>query len=189
MWVGHDNVTRPIVVLDDEHHQVQVFATGPEPPSNQGEGGGSIYRKTAPYSALNFADGDGQPVMRRPQAPLINDVTSTKQPVSSATGLVVVASADTTRTYWHLYDALGGGYRPFTSANRFADQQARDFLGLVGASASVKDQVKLLFAAGRSASDVIVGNVFLNSANSAGNRQRHRRPPRPAVLRLLPPIP
>ena len=188
VWVGHDDVTRPIVVLDDEHRQVQVFATGPEAPSTQGEGGGSIYRKTAPYSALNFADGDGQPVLRRPQAPCINDVAGTKQPVSSATGLVVVASADTTRTYWHLYAgwAVATVLSPPPTAS--PTNRLRDFLGSTGASASVKDQVKAPVRRRSAAGDVIVGNVFLDSPNDAGTATAPA-PASPGSTSPTPPIP
>jgi hypothetical protein len=36
----------------------------------------------------------------------INNTTSTKQNLSSATGLMVLASNDRTKRYWHLYASL-----------------------------------------------------------------------------------
>ena len=39
----------------------------------------------------------------------INNVTSGKGNVTSATGLLVLASNQTTQRYWHHYKALGGG--------------------------------------------------------------------------------
>ena len=39
----------------------------------------------------------------------INNATSTKQNVSSASGLLVLASNQSTNRYWHHFDPLGGG--------------------------------------------------------------------------------
>lgn len=99
--IGTDNHTRPIVVVDREHAQVQLFATS-------GQSGGSIYRKTAPLSAIVFPTGKGTAVLTDADNPDINNPTSTKQSVDSTTGLVVLATNDTTRRYWTHYDPLGG---------------------------------------------------------------------------------
>ena len=37
----------------------------------------------------------------------MNDVTSTKQSLSAATGMLVMAANTTTRTYWHALLPLG----------------------------------------------------------------------------------
>ena len=42
----------------------------------------------------------------------INNATSTKQNVSSASGLLVLASNQSTMRYWHHFDPLGGGGGP-----------------------------------------------------------------------------
>ena len=99
--IGSDNHTRPIVVVDREHSQVQVFATS-------GQSGGSIYRKTAPLSNISFPTGKGTPVLTDADRNDINNATSTKQAVDGTTGLVVLATNDSTRRYWTHYDSLGG---------------------------------------------------------------------------------
>jgi len=103
--LGSDNHTRPIVVIDRGRSEAQMFATS-------GQSGGSIYRKTAPLSSLNFAPGKGTAVLTDADSADINNATSTKQAVDSTTGLVVLATNDTTRRYWTHYDPLGGSQPP-----------------------------------------------------------------------------
>lgn len=103
--LGSDNHTRPIVVIDRGHGEAQMFATS-------GQSGGSIYRKTAPLSNLTFAPGKGTPVLTDADSADINNATSTKQAVDGTTGLVVLATNDSTRRYWTHYDPLGGAPAP-----------------------------------------------------------------------------
>jgi len=106
--LGTDSHTRPIVVIDREHAQVQMFATS-------GQSGGSIYRKTAPLSAPSFVTGKGTMVLDDVDSADINNATSTKQAVDSTSGLVVLATNDSTRRYWTHYDPLDGGTPPDTT--------------------------------------------------------------------------
>jgi trimeric autotransporter adhesin len=86
--------TRPILVLDVTNNVVHMFAAADET-------GGTIYEKTAEFNNLAFPSGLGTPVLRDADNADMNDVTSTKQNVTSATGLVVHASHDSTQFYWH----------------------------------------------------------------------------------------
>jgi hypothetical protein len=103
-----DSQTRPIVLLDQQHAVVHMLATCPQPPKRSGQSGGDICEKTTPMSPLSFAPGIGTPVLRVVRSPALNDVTSTKQNLSAATGLVVLASNATTRAYWWMSEPLGG---------------------------------------------------------------------------------
>jgi trimeric autotransporter adhesin len=103
-----DSHTRPIIVIDDEHDVAHVVMTGPQPPSTSGQNGGSIYDKTAPLGTMAFATGLGTPIIRDADVADMNDATSTKQNVSSTTGLVILAGNDTTNRYWWSFDPLGG---------------------------------------------------------------------------------
>ncbi len=96
-----DKHTRPIVVLDTSHGEALVFATAPV-------GGGAIYMKRAPFDDLRFNTGEGVPVIETTPDASINDATSTKQSVDASTGLVVLASDDSTGRYVHLAASLGG---------------------------------------------------------------------------------
>jgi len=106
-WSSHqfsqikDKHTRPIVLLDGADGQVLVFATSPTH-------GGAIYMKHAPFDQLHFETGVGQEVMGTPDDPSINNATTTKQTVDATTGVVVLASDDTTGRYVHVAASLGG---------------------------------------------------------------------------------
>src|SRR5215208_3055185 len=97
-----DNHTRPIVMLDEEHRDLYMFATAPCCT------GGAIYYKKTSLSNVSFSDGVGTPFIQSPTDTNINDATSTKQSVSSATGLMVMASSGHVVSgstgsgyYWH----------------------------------------------------------------------------------------
>jgi PKD repeat protein len=95
-----DHHTRPIVVLDEAQGTVHVFATSPE-------SGGSIYQKSSPIGSISFPGGKGTEVLKDADGTL-NNVTSTKQNVSEATGLVILAAGGK-RVYFHQYFPLTGG--------------------------------------------------------------------------------
>jgi len=94
-----DHHTRPILLLDDEHGVIHVFATAPIV-------GGTIYEKTTPMASISFAAGLGTPFIQDPSSPNMNNATTTKQSVNSGTGLVVLAGDDSTGYYWHGYESL-----------------------------------------------------------------------------------
>lgn len=111
--LGTDRHTRPIAVVDSEHQRVHMFAT-------EGQSGGTINEKTAPLSNISFPPGAGTPILSDASSADMNNATSTKQTVSSATGLVVLATNDTTRRYWTHYDPLdGAGPGPVTPTASF----------------------------------------------------------------------
>ena len=98
-----DGHTRPIVMIDETNRELHVFATAPET-------GGAIYEKTSPLDSVSFAQGRGTPVIRDGATPNVNNTTSTKQNVNSSTGLVVMASNDSSSgNYWHAYETIRGG--------------------------------------------------------------------------------
>ena len=98
IWRVSDHVTRPIVLLDASHNRIYAFSST--------EGGGKVYQKTSSLSAIGFGSGIGAIVMSDVSNNAINNTTSTKQNLSSATGLMVLASNDRTKRYWHLYASL-----------------------------------------------------------------------------------
>jgi PKD repeat protein len=105
-WASHtfgrhaDRHTRPIVLLDETNRMIYMFATS-------GESGGTIYMKSTSMAAIEFEEGLGQPFVRDVASADMNDATSTKQNLTSTTGLVVLASNDSTGYYWHNYRSLG----------------------------------------------------------------------------------
>jgi hypothetical protein len=95
-----DNHTRPIVMIDQQHRVIHMFATAPV-------ASGTIYEKTSPLDNISFPVGLGTPFIEDPSDSFLNNATSTKQNVNSTTGLVVVATNDDTGFYWHNYESLG----------------------------------------------------------------------------------
>jgi Ca2+-binding RTX toxin-like protein len=100
-WTNHvfgrigDNHTRPIVMIDREHRDLYMFASAP-----CCEGGAIYYKKTA-LSNISFPEGVGTPFIQSATDTHINNATSTKQNLNSTTGLMVLASDDTSRNYLH----------------------------------------------------------------------------------------
>ncbi len=98
IYTKGDNHTRPILLIDTSHNELNVFSAN--------EGGGSIYRKVAPISSnISFVSGHGDLFIKKTASDAkINNPTSTKQNVNSTTGLVVLASDEVSRYYLHNYD-------------------------------------------------------------------------------------
>ena len=67
------------------------------------ETGGAIFYKTTCLDKIAFTPGPGTPAIQNPDAPAINNATSTKQNVDSETGLLVLASDSTSGRYLHAY--------------------------------------------------------------------------------------
>src|SRR5215217_2659858 len=95
-----DHHTRPIIMLDQEHRNLYMFAIAPET-------SGVIYYKKTSLSNISFSEGLGTPFIQSTTDTHINNATSTKQNVNSATGLLVLASDDTSKYYWHNFMDLG----------------------------------------------------------------------------------
>ena len=92
-----DNHTRPLVLLDRENRRLYAFASSPCC------SGGAIYTKSTSLDNpdLSGQTGLGTPFIQLPSDPNINNPTSTKQELTSATGLLVEAGDDRTHFYTH----------------------------------------------------------------------------------------
>ena len=93
-----DKLTRPQVVLDKTNRVLHVLQST--------EGGGSIFHKSSPLSDRpSFPPGKGAPFITWSGAK-INDVSTSKHPVTSTTGLVAIASDQFAKRYYHAELAL-----------------------------------------------------------------------------------
>jgi hypothetical protein len=86
--------TRGIVLLDEPHDRLYFFVS-----SN--EAGENIDYKITSMSNPSFVDGDGDPFIDNLTDAHINNATSSKQNVTSSTGLMVMACDDTSKFYVH----------------------------------------------------------------------------------------
>jgi hypothetical protein len=107
-WASHafsrvaDKSTRPIVLIDEEDRDLYVFATSPCCK------GGSIYYKRSSLEDISFSEGLGVPFIHTATDLALDDATSTKQNLDSATGMLVEASDRTSGFYVHNLTNLGG---------------------------------------------------------------------------------
>jgi hypothetical protein len=97
IWRVSDAVTRPILFIDESHLVLHVFATS-------SDSGGKILEKTTPINSISFATGTGTVFMKDGASNSLNNATSTKQNLTSGSGLVILASNDATGYYWHNYE-------------------------------------------------------------------------------------
>jgi uncharacterized repeat protein (TIGR02543 family) len=102
-----DGHTRPILLIDSEHRKLYVFAM------SEAAGAGAIYMKSSDLDSIGFASGLGTPFIQSATDTVISNPTSTKQCLNSATGLLVLASDQKTRYYFHNYLDLSGGAASF----------------------------------------------------------------------------
>ena len=108
-----DCPNRPLVLIDEEHRVLHSFFTAPGPPGfSCNSSGGAIYEKTSPLDAIAFPVGRGTAVLVDADSPYVHNVSSTKQNVTSQTGIVVLARNSHTARYWHHFESLGGSPPP-----------------------------------------------------------------------------
>ena len=107
-WTTHafgrvaDRHSRPIVLVNERLGAVYLVASAPLGLEQEAQ----IVMKVAPIDGATFDAGEGIPIMRDVETPALTYATSTKQLVSSETGLVVLASNNRTGRYWHSFDPL-----------------------------------------------------------------------------------
>lgn len=98
-----DDYTRPIIAIDSTNQELYFFATAPG-------SGGDIYYKKTPLANPSFGPGRGDKFVDT--APVVNNASSAKDPVTAESGMVVLASAEGRKRYAHGEMALGPGTPP-----------------------------------------------------------------------------
>lgn len=107
VWEQHvvgtveDDATRPLLLIDTDQRMLHVFFSSPCC------SGGTIYTKSSSLDRIAFPPGPGTPFMQSTTNRL-NNPASTKQNVSAATGLLVIASDDRNDRYMHNFLPLTG---------------------------------------------------------------------------------
>ena len=98
-----DSLTRAVVLLDPHDRRIYVAMASPCC------SGGVIYYKVSSLDAISFDVGRGTPLIKSDRDAHINNVSATKQRLSSVTGLAVIAADDTSRFYVHNEFGIGAG--------------------------------------------------------------------------------
>ena len=164
--------TRPMMMIDEDNRDLYIFAR-----VKAIEGGdGEIYYKKAAIDNIQFnPDADGEPFIASLTEQSINDPTSTKQNVNSATGLVVLASDQD--YYFHNYLDLASANPPsitsFTpdsgfvgtevtiTGSVFAQATAVAFNGTTASSFDIDSntQIRAIVPAGATSGPISVSNA------------------------------
>ena len=103
---GGQDVTRPQVVVDETNDVAYVLYTSPEA---EGTGDQAIFYKSAPLSTLNFTTAGLGTALIADAGQDITNVSTAKHGVTTASGLLAIASADSNTSYYHGFLSLGGG--------------------------------------------------------------------------------
>jgi hypothetical protein len=105
-----DNHTRPMVLIDEATRSIYVFATFPTGSTTQGE---IRYKKTS-MDSISFPTGTGTQFIYSSSHRYINNVSSSKQNVTCASGVLVIADDNGNNFYFHNKGpcGLGSGVQP-----------------------------------------------------------------------------
>jgi hypothetical protein len=147
---GH---TRPIVLLDTR--RVRVFEVG----------GGVIYMKSSRRGAIAFSGGAGTPVIRDQSSLAVTNPTSTKQNLNGTTQLIVMASNNTTKRYWHAYRQLRRCINGTAGPNTLVGTVGDDRLCGLGGNDSVR---------GLGGNDLVNGGPGADQLVGGGGRDTFR---------------
>ncbi|TQN37905.1 Ig-like domain-containing protein [Blastococcus colisei] len=95
-----DDHTRPIIMIDATNQELYFFATAPG-------SGGDVYYKKSPLGSVAFPPGRGDRFVDTTAG--VNNASGAKDPVTSETGMVILAVADGKKLYVHAEMELAGG--------------------------------------------------------------------------------
>ncbi|CAN5576183.1 hypothetical protein BH20CHL7_BH20CHL7_13400 [soil metagenome] len=106
-----DRQTRPIVMVDEVAREFYLAMTSPVR-------GGNIFYKRTPIDQIAFETGRGQLLLSGVVDVRVNNSSSSKQPLTRESGLVVLAADDDTGRYLHAVLDIGAGLPPADPADR-----------------------------------------------------------------------
>jgi RTX calcium-binding nonapeptide repeat (4 copies) len=145
--------TRPIVLLDPQHNAIRVFESG----------GGIVYMKKSRLGSISFPTSRAGTVVLRDTGSAVGDPTSTKQMISNSTRLVVLASNDRTRRYWHAYQQIIPCIRGNARNNTLTGTRGNDALCGGGGNDTLR---------GLGGNDRLVGGTGNDTLRGHGGRDR-----------------
>jgi PKD repeat protein len=92
--------TRPFLLVDSNAHTANVFYTDPES-GYSATNPRTVFVKSASLSDLSFGVGLGTPILKNATDDQLNDVTSTSQHITAASGYIIEAEDANTKEYLH----------------------------------------------------------------------------------------
>jgi hypothetical protein len=122
--------TRPIVLLDQQHNRIRVFEGSTH--------NTAVYLKQSRLSTIGFPVlAAGTRVIQDSGSQMVNP-TSTKQRISNATRLIVLATNPRTKRYWHAYLQIIPCIRGTSGPNRLVGTRGNDKLCGLGGNDTLK---------------------------------------------------
>jgi hypothetical protein len=110
--------TRPIILLDQQHNAIRVFESH----------GGTVYMKKSRLGSISFPTHRAGTVVLRDNGSSVGDATSTKQNISNATRLIVLATNHRTKRYWHAYQQIAPCIKGTARRNVLVGTRGNDVL-------------------------------------------------------------
>jgi RTX calcium-binding nonapeptide repeat (4 copies) len=115
--------TRPIVVLDPGHNRIRVIEATSR----------AIHMKVSRMNVMSFPQLSAGTTVIADTGSTVGDPTSTKQDIGNATRLIVLATNDATKRYWHAYQQIIPCIRGNAGSNVLVGTRGNDVLcGLGG---------------------------------------------------------
>jgi RTX calcium-binding nonapeptide repeat (4 copies) len=145
--------TRPIVLLDPQHNAIRVFESA----------GNAVYMKKSRLGSISFPTHRAGTVVLRDTGSSVGNPTSTKQLISNSTRLVVLASNDRTRRYWHAYQQIRPCIRGNAGNNVLTGTRGNDALCGGGGNDSLR---------GLGGNDRLVGGTGNDTLRGHGGRDK-----------------
>ena len=108
--------TRPIVVLDPSHNRIRVFEAD----------SGAIRMKVSRMGVMAFPQLSAGTTVIADTRSTVGNPTSTKQNVSNATRLIVLATNHATKRYWHAYQQIARCINGTAGNNRLIGTRGND---------------------------------------------------------------
>ena len=100
---------RVIVLIDEENLVLHAFFTAPGPHRSTATRRAGEPDQDDAARRHRVPGRDRTTVIRDADSPVVHNVTSTKQNVSSQTGIAILARNSSTKRYWHAYFSIGPG--------------------------------------------------------------------------------
>jgi RTX calcium-binding nonapeptide repeat (4 copies) len=122
--------TRPIVILDPSHNRILVFEGTTQ--------GSAVFLKTSHLNHISFPASQAGKRVIADTGSTVSNPTSTKQNVSNATRLIVLATNPTTKHYWHAYFQIIPCIKGTGGNNTMVGTRGNDALCALGGNDTLK---------------------------------------------------
>jgi Ca2+-binding RTX toxin-like protein len=145
--------TRPIVLLDPGHNRIRVIEATSR----------AIHMKVSRMNVMSFPQLSAGTTVIADTGSTVGDPTSTKQDIGNATRLIVLATNDATKRYWHAYQQIIPCIRGNAGNNVLVGTRGNDALCGLGGNDTLR---------GLGGNDSLVGGTGNDTLRGHAGRDR-----------------